>query len=178
MTTQPLLVRRRSGRRAGTPAGAGVTRAGLGGPSGAGGARTIGPQTVVRAFLAFDPRNFDHQIIISLRLLRLVAALVVGAALGVAGALLQTVIRNPLGEPHILGLNAGAALAVVATAALGLTFGHGQPLIAACGAGALFALVMGIASAGKRWADADEGHPVWRGAHRVYLLSYRRHSDP
>jgi iron complex transport system permease protein len=113
------------------------------------GARTIGPQTVVRAFLAFDPRNFDHQIIISLRLLRLVAALVVGAALGVAGALLQTVIRNPLGEPHILGLNAGAALAVVATTALGFTFGPGKPLIAACGAGALFALVMGLASAGK-----------------------------
>jgi hypothetical protein len=38
---------------------------------------------------------------------------------------------------------------VVATTALGLTFGPGQPLIAACGAGALFALVMGIASAGK-----------------------------
>ena len=149
MTTQSLLVRRRSGR-----SGlalllvlvllvlASVAHLGLG-------ARTIGPQTVVRAFLAFDPRNFDHQIIISLRLLRLVSALVVGAALGVAGALLQTVIRNPLGEPHILGLNAGAALAVVATTALGFTFGPGQPLIAACGAGALFALVMGIASAGK-----------------------------
>ncbi|MEL2319421.1 iron chelate uptake ABC transporter family permease subunit, partial [Klebsiella pneumoniae] len=46
-----------------------------------------------------------------------------GAALGVAGLLLQTVIRNPLGEPHILGLNAGASLAVVATSALGLSFG-------------------------------------------------------
>lgn len=78
MTTQPLLVRRRSGR-----SGmalllvlvllvlASVAHLGLG-------ARTIGPQTVVSAFLAFDPRNFDHQIIISLRLLRLVAALVVG----------------------------------------------------------------------------------------------------
>ena len=149
MTTQPLLVRRRSGRSGlalllvlALLVLASVAHLGLG-------ARTIGPQTVVRAFLAFDPRNFDHQIIISLRLLRLVAALVVGAALGVAGALLQTVIRNPLGEPHILGLNAGAALAVVATTALGLAFGPGQPLIAACGAGALFALVMGIASAGK-----------------------------
>lgn len=149
MTTQRLLVRRRSGR-SGLAfllvlvllALASVAHLGLG-------ARTIGPQTVVRAFLAFDPRNFDHQIVISLRLLRLVAALVVGAALGVAGALLQTVIRNPLGEPHILGLNAGAALAVVATTALGFTFGPGKPLIAACGAGTLFALVMGLASAGK-----------------------------
>ena len=39
--------------------------------------------------------------------------------LNVADLLLQTVIRNPLGEPHILGLNAGATLAVVATSALG-----------------------------------------------------------
>ncbi len=61
-------------------------------------------------------------------------ALLTGAALGVAGLLLQTVIRNPLGEPHILGLNAGASLAVVATSALGLSFGAfpaGRPLTAA-----------------------------------------------
>ncbi|MCS5946832.1 iron ABC transporter permease [Klebsiella variicola subsp. variicola] len=55
--------------------------------------------------------------------MRLAAALLTGAALGVAGLLLQTVIRNPLGEPHILGLNAGASLAVVATSALGLSLG-------------------------------------------------------
>lgn len=113
------------------------------------GARLISPRTVLAALLNFDPRNFEHQIIVNLRLLRLVAALLVGAALGVAGALLQSVIRNPLGEPHILGLNAGAALAVVATTALGVSFGPGQPLIAAGGAGALFALVMGLASAGR-----------------------------
>ncbi|UAN16631.1 FecCD family ABC transporter permease [Enterobacter asburiae] len=74
------------------------------------GARFIAPQTVVEAFFHFDPRNFDHNVIIKLRLLRLCAAMVTGAALGVAGVLLQSVIRNPLGEPHILGLNAGAAL--------------------------------------------------------------------
>ncbi len=85
------------------------------------GARFIAPQTVVEAFFHFDPRNFDHNVIIKLRLLRLCAAMVTGAALGVAGVLLQSVIRNPLGEPHILGLNAGAALAVVITSALGLS---------------------------------------------------------
>ena len=74
------------------------------------GARFIAPRTVVDAFFHFDPRNFDHNVIIRLRLLRLCAAMVTGAALGVAGVLLQSVIRNPLGEPHILGLNAGAAL--------------------------------------------------------------------
>lgn len=86
------------------------------------GARFIAPQTVLQAFLHFDPQNFDHNVIVRLRLPRLAAALLTGASLGVAGALLQAVIRNPLGEPHILGLNAGAALAVVAASALGLPF--------------------------------------------------------
>ena len=81
------------------------------------GARWIAPQTVLQALLEYDPRNFEQRIIIDLRLVRLAAALLTGAALGVAGLLLQTVIRNPLGEPHILGLNAGASLAVVATSA-------------------------------------------------------------
>ncbi|EPK9682828.1 FecCD family ABC transporter permease [Klebsiella pneumoniae] len=115
------------------------------------GARWIAPQTVLQALLEYDPRNFEQRIIIDLRLVRLAAALLTGAALGVAG-LLQTVIRNPLGEPHILGLNAGASLAVVATSALGLSFGAfpaGRPLTAACGAGLLFGGVMALASAGR-----------------------------
>lgn len=113
------------------------------------GARFIAPQTVLQAFFHFDPRNFDHNVIVKLRLLRLFATLTTGAALGVAGVLLQSVIRNPLGEPHILGLNAGAALAVVLTSALGLSLPFGRPLIAAAGAGALFLLVLMFSSAGR-----------------------------
>lgn len=113
------------------------------------GARVITPQTVVQALLHFDPRNFDHNVIVRLRLIRLAAAMVTGAALGVAGVLLQSVIRNPLGEPHILGLNAGAALAVVLTSALGFTLPFGCPLIAAVGAAALFMLVLTFSSSGR-----------------------------
>ncbi|MBZ4205989.1 MULTISPECIES: FecCD family ABC transporter permease [Klebsiella] len=116
------------------------------------GARWIAPQTVLQALIEYDPRNFDHRIIVDLRLVRLAAALVTGAALGVAGVLLQTVIRNPLGEPHILGLNAGASLAVVATSALGLSLGDfpaARPLTAACGAALLFGGVMALAAAGR-----------------------------
>ena len=57
------------------------------------GARWIAPQTVLQALLEYDPRNFEQRIIIDLRLVRLAAALLTGAALGVAGLLLQTVIR-------------------------------------------------------------------------------------
>ena len=113
------------------------------------GARVIAPQTVVQALLHFDPRNFDHNVIVRLRLIRLAAAMVTGAALGVAGVLLQSVIRNPLGEPHILGLNAGAGLAVVLTSALGFTLPFGRPLIAAVGAAALFMLVLTFSSSGR-----------------------------
>lgn len=116
------------------------------------GARWIAPQTVLQALLHYDPRNFDHRIIVDLRLVRLAAALLTGAALGVAGLLLQTVIRNPLGEPHILGLNAGASLAVVATSALGVSLGGvalTRPLTAACGAALLFGGVMLLSSSGR-----------------------------
>ena len=80
-------------------------------------------------------------------LLRLCAAMVTGAALGVAGVLLQSVIRNPLGEPHILGLNAGAALAVVLTSALGMTLPFGRPLVAAAGAAVVPEIMIPLVSA-------------------------------
>lgn len=116
------------------------------------GARPISPGTVIAAFLAYDPANFDHRIIVDLRLLRLLAGLATGAALGIAGLLLQSIVRNPLGEPHILGLNAGAALAVVAGMVTGVPWLNGavgRPLVAMGGGALLFSLVMAIACAGR-----------------------------
>ncbi|MGU3523019.1 FecCD family ABC transporter permease [Enterobacteriaceae bacterium C23F] len=112
------------------------------------GARQISPLTVFQALVDYNPQNFDQRIVIELRLRRLLAALLVGGSLGVAGLLLQTLIRNPLGEPHILGLNAGASLAVVSFSALGFHTA-GQPIIAAVGAGLLFSVVMLLSSAGR-----------------------------
>ncbi|WP_097164011.1 iron ABC transporter permease [Enterobacter sp. CC120223-11] len=112
------------------------------------GARDISPFTVLQALVDYNPQNFDQRIVVELRLRRLLAALLVGGSLGVAGVLLQTLIRNPLGEPHILGLNAGASLAVVAGSALGFQ-SAGQPLIAAVGAGLLFSVVMLLSAAGR-----------------------------
>lgn len=116
------------------------------------GTRFIAPPTVVQALIHYDPTNFSHHVVVELRLLRLVAALMVGAALGIAGLLLQAVIRNPLGEPHILGLNAGASLAVVACTAFGvnwITTPLLRPLVAAGGAAAVFSLVIAFSSAGR-----------------------------
>lgn len=55
----------------------------------------------------------DHVIIIDARIPRTLAGILCGAALGVAGALIQGLTRNPLADPGILGVNAGASFAVV-----------------------------------------------------------------
>ena len=76
------------------------------------GARTVGPDTVWAALTAFDPALTDH-VVIRARLERTVAGIAVGGSLAVAGAAMQGMTRNPLADPGILGLNAGAAAAVV-----------------------------------------------------------------
>ena len=55
-----------------------------------------------------------------LRLWRVLAGLLVGASLALAGAVLQTVLRNPLADPFVLGLSGGASLAAAAVLATGL----------------------------------------------------------
>lgn len=84
-----------------------------------------------------------------LRVPRTVLAALAGAALAVAGGLMQTHTRNPLADPGLFGVSAGAALAVVAGVYwLGV---HEQlllVLLALAGAGAASAIVFGIASAG------------------------------
>jgi iron complex transport system permease protein len=77
------------------------------------GARPMALTQAWDAFAAFDPESQDHLIIRSLRLPRTLIGLVVGAALGLAGAIMQGLTRNPLADPGILGVNAGAAVAVV-----------------------------------------------------------------
>lgn len=81
------------------------------------GSKDIPLGTVVDAL--FHPSNSDQVLIIrDLRVPRTVLGILAGIALGVAGALIQALTRNPLADPGILGVNAGAALAV----ALGVAF--------------------------------------------------------
>ncbi len=78
------------------------------------GAANIAPADVWQALVSFEDTMVDHLIIRTLRIPRAVIAVIVGAALAVAGAITQGLTRNPLGDPGILGINAGAAFAVVA----------------------------------------------------------------
>jgi iron complex transport system permease protein len=116
------------------------------------GARPISLETFIQAFTDFDPSNGDHAVVHS-RIPRTVTGLLVGAALGVAGAAMQGVARNPLADPGILGVNAGAALAVVAGIFLfGVTQLSGYIWFAFAGAALAAVLVYGVASMGREGA--------------------------
>lgn len=111
------------------------------------GTKLFSPETVIEALFAADPASFDHAIIANLRLPRAVIAATVGAALSVAGALMQGVTRNPLADPALLGLTAGASFAVVmATALFGLGGSAWLPWIASAGALLAALVVYGIAN--------------------------------
>jgi iron complex transport system permease protein len=85
------------------------------------GSQPIAPGTVLHDLVRNDGSD-DALIIRGLRLPRTALGLAAGAALGLAGALMQAVTRNPLADPGLLGVNAGAsAAAVVAIAVLHLT---------------------------------------------------------
>ena len=84
------------------------------------GSTTI-PPTVVWDALFHPTKDIDQFAIRDFRLPRTIVGLVVGTALGVAGALIQALTRNPLADPGILGVNAGATFAVtVAVGVLGV----------------------------------------------------------
>ena len=76
-----------------------------------------------------------------LRLWRVLAGLLVGAALALAGAVLQTVLRNPLADPFVLGISGGASLAAAAVLATGLVAVGSFVLPTAAFAGAVAALL-------------------------------------
>ncbi len=77
------------------------------------GAKSIPWGSVIDAFVGYDETITDHLIVRELRLPRTYLGVIVGASLGAAGALMQGVTRNPLADPGLLGVNAGAAFAVV-----------------------------------------------------------------
>lgn len=79
------------------------------------GAADITAEVVFAALFSFDQSEFDHLIIQTVRLPRVLAGALVGAGLAVAGAIMQGLTRNPLADSGILGINAGAAFAVVMT---------------------------------------------------------------
>ncbi|MEU1161201.1 iron ABC transporter permease [Streptomyces sp. NPDC005921] len=118
------------------------------------GTRAVPPATVLDALL-HGGSSPDALVVRSLRLPRTEIGLTAGAALGLAGATLQAVTRNPLADPGILGLSQGAAAGVVLAVALGgSAYGFGAYVwYAFTGAVLAACLVYGIAARGRGGAS-------------------------
>ena len=114
------------------------------------GAADIGLQTVLQAVFVFDENNTQHLIIRTLRVPRAAVAVLVGASLAVAGAVMQGWTRNPMADTGILGIETGAALGVVA-AVFFLKIGSLAlyALFAFGGAAATAAAVVALGSVGR-----------------------------
>lgn len=76
------------------------------------GAAGITLSTVWEALFHFDAKNNHHLIVVDLRLPRVIASALVGAAFAVAGAIMQGTTRNPMADSGLMGLNAGAGFAL------------------------------------------------------------------
>lgn len=117
------------------------------------GARPIALDVVIGAFLDHDPTDQDHLVVTTLRVPRMGLALLVGVALGLGGAVMQGVARNPLADPGILGVNAGAALfVVIAIAFLGVGSLYGYVWFAFAGAAVASVAVYAVGSLGREGA--------------------------
>ncbi len=115
--------------------------------------------SIVLSYVGLDFAAFgrtEQLIIEQIRLPRIVVGALVGMALGVAGATMQGLFRNPMADPGIIGVSAGGAVGAVAAIATGMTglFFLALPVFAFVGAmGAAF-LVYGIAAVGGRFSIA------------------------
>ena len=77
-------------------------------------------ENVVQTLMGENPNEVQNNIIFNLRLPRILAAILVGAALSVAGATFQGIFRNPLVSPDLLGVSGGACIGAAAAILLGL----------------------------------------------------------
>ena len=140
------------GRRAAWLLAAVVVLALLAAASLAVGARGLPLSTVWEVLTQFNPANGDHAVVHN-RIPRTVLGLLAGGALGLAGAAMQGVARNPLADPGIMGVNAGAALAVViGIYVFGVGSLSGYIWFAFVGAAAASVVVYLIASMGREGA--------------------------
>lgn len=108
------------------------------------GAAHIAPNDIAWALTHPSSQSVDARIIWEVRLPRICVGLTVGAALGIGGALLQTLLCNPLVDPYITGVSAGAGVAI----AIGIVCGVALPLLPAFGfaTGMLTAIVVVVLS--------------------------------
>jgi iron complex transport system permease protein len=112
----------------------------------------------------FDPNHPHHVLVADLRLPRILLPLVAGATLTLGGFLMQALVKNPLADPYIMGVSAGAGLGVnlrlLGIVGIGAVGVFTLPIYAALGAGASLGLVLLLA---WRFVQADTGRLLLAG---------------
>jgi iron complex transport system permease protein len=117
------------------------------------GALNVPLDQVVRAVLGRPPSRLVDNVVWSVRVPRTLLGLTTGAALGLSGALMQALTRNPLADPGILGVSAGASFAIVlAVAVFGVGSLYGHVWFAFGGALAASVLVFALGRLGRSGA--------------------------
>ncbi|SEG53257.1 iron complex transport system permease protein [Thermomonospora echinospora] len=107
------------------------------------GARQLSPGEVWQGLV--DSQSAAHAVVHQMRLPRTLLGLLAGAALGLAGGVMQALTRNPLADPGLLGINAGAAAAVASAGAfLGVATFDGYVWFALAGTATVAALVYAV----------------------------------
>ena len=113
------------------------------------GAKQIAFSKVIEVLLGKDSDSIEATVILQ-RVPRTVFGILAGGALGISGALMQSITRNPIADPSILGVNTGASLFVVAGIAfLNITAAYQYIWLAIIGAGLTAFFVYAVASIGK-----------------------------
>ena len=102
------------------------------------------PSAEIWLHLLADDGSVHDRIVDQLRLPRILTAFAVGGLLALAGALMQVLLRNPLGDPYVLGISGGAATAVLSAMLLSLT-----GVVVAAGWSALIGFILSISPAGR-----------------------------
>ncbi|MFE9249960.1 FecCD family ABC transporter permease [Streptomyces sp. NPDC007088] len=117
------------------------------------GSGQVGFGDVVHAVFDRDPADKGQLVVHEVRVPRTVVGLLAGVGLGLAGTVMQGVARNPLADPTLLGVNAGASLSVVlAISVVGLTSSSQYIWFGFLGALLAALLVYGVGSLGREGA--------------------------
>ena len=121
---------------------------------------------MLSSLIAGDMQSPEARILLYVRLPRVLGSLICGMALAVSGAVIQGVLANRLASPSIIGVNAGAGLAVTLCSALGIIGGWKVSLFAFVGA---FLTVMLVSLGARKWG-ASRGTVILMGVALNALL--------
>lgn len=118
------------------------------------GSRYISPIKVFECLLNYQSQDVINEIIFKIRLPRVLLGIIIGAGLSVSGILFQSLLRNPLADPYLLGISSGAAFGIIVGLMTGVVMktSMGQPLFSFMGAMLTVLIIYLIATISGRWS--------------------------